>query len=812
MTVLFGLVSVVVLFALMSVQAAGSVWAISYMLIASLWVLYAPIALGSKIFLALWGLAIISINSRPFRRAVFSRFLFNKLRHTMPTMSVTEKEALAAGTVTWESELFSGSPNFDSLLLHPTVSLTSEEHAFIDGPLKQLCRMLNDWDITHKNYDLSEEVWQFIKDSGFFGMIIPKQYGGLAFSATAQAAILAQVYSCSITAATTISVPNSLGPAELLLKYGTTKQKDYYLPRLAKGLEIPCFALTSPDAGSDAASIQDRGVVTKRTVNSQDVIGILLNWNKRYITLCPKATVIGLAFQLYDPNSLLGGEAYLGITCALIPATTPGVVHGRRHFPLNTAFLNGPTQGVDVFIPLDYLIGGAKLAGCGWGMLMECLSAGRAISLPSSALGGGQAAVLACGAYSRVRRQFNQPIANFEGIEEPLARIAGNSYIIDSALAMTVAAIDNGEKPAVAGAILKYHATEKARQIANDAMDIHGGKGVCLGPNNYLGRAYQSAPISITVEGANILTRSLIIFGQGAIRCHPYVFTELESIRSNDLEKFDKAIWSHIGLICANFSKTILFACTLGYGTKTPKSSVSRYYQLIHTYSTKFAFLTEVSMIFLGGQLKRKEKISARLGDMLSYLYLAAAVLKRYHDDGEPKDEKILVDWCCQQLLFDCENAMLGILANFPLRAIRIILVIMLHPLVPTVSKPRDKLGQRLAQLISTVNTVRSKLTRFVFIESIENCPLGRLEEAFKTLQSVEEVEQSVLLYAKKSGIQSLSFNEKIAHALQANHLTLAESAALVNAEKLRQSVIMVDSFTDAELKNNTRAEAGTPL
>ncbi len=682
-------------------QASISVWTISYALFALLAMKYGEPGFVAQGFMCM-GFALLLLGAiRPLRIKLLSRHLFKVVSKAMPVMSATEREALEAGTVSWEGDLFSGAPDFDVLLKAPTVPLSTEEQSFLEGPVKTLCRMVDEWDITHNLTDMPPEVWNYIKDNGFLGMIIPKRYGGLEFSATAQMSVLAMLYGRSITVASTVAVPNSLGPAELLLKYGTEEQKDHYLPRLADGRDIPCFALTGPNAGSDAASIPDQGVVCLQEIKGKKTVGIRLNWDKRYITLCPVATVIGLAFRLFDPDNLLGKGHELGITCALIPSETPGVIKGRRHFPLNIAFLNGPTQGENVFIPMDYVIGGAEMVGQGWRMLMECLSAGRAISLPSSASGGVQAVGLACGAYARVRKQFNQPIGKFEGIEEPLARIAGNAYIIDAALTMTAAAVEHGAKSGVAGAILKSHTTEMARQSVIDAMDIHGGKGICLGPNNYLGRAYQGAAISITVEGANILTRSLIIFGQGAIRCHPYVFREIESVRTHDLDAFDQAIWGHFGFILGNLTKSILFALTDARMTKAPAAVTKRYYQLIHRYSCNLAFLADFSMMTLGAELKRREKISARLGDVLSNLYLASGVLKRFHDDGEPMGDLPLVDWSCQQLLHQCELAIQGVIANFPSRWARVVLKIILQPFGSQRRKPLDKLGQKLARILT---------------------------------------------------------------------------------------------------------------
>lgn len=788
-------------FFLFAKQAAIAVWAICYALFALLIERYGAPGVVAEI--VLWSVFVLLVLGalKPLRRNLISAPLMSRISKMMPAMSPTEREALEAGTVSWEGDLFSGAPDFNQLLNTPPAKLTEAEQAFIAGPVNELCRMIDDWEITHELTDMPPQMWKFIKENKFFGMIIPKEYGGHDFSATAQITILAKLYGRSITVGSTVSVPNSLGPAELLLKYGTKEQKDYYLPRLADGREIPCFALTGPNAGSDAASIPDTGIVCRQLVDDKEILGIRLNWNKRYITLCPVATVIGLAFRLFDPENILGKGTDVGISCALIPAQTPGVIKGRRHFPLNTGFLNGPTQGKDVFVPIDCLIGGAEMAGAGWRMLMECLSAGRAISLPSSAVGGTQVCALASGAYARIRKQFNQAIANFEGIQEPLARIAGNAYLVDAGLTMAAGAIDQGAKPSVVGAILKYHTTERGRQVVMDAMDIHGGKGICLGPNNYLGRGYQNAPISITVEGANILSRNLIIFGQGVIRCHPYVFRELESIREKNLTDFDEAFWGHAGFIFANSVKTFIFALTDGHFTKAPKSKVKRYYQLVHRYSSNLAFMADFSMLVLGGELKRKEMISARLGDVLSNLYLISAVLKRFHEEGELSEDLPLVDWCCQQLFHECELAVQGVIANFPVRWGQIVLKVFLQPFGGQRPKPADKLTKKLARMLTEPNETRTRLTRFVFTEAGPHCPIGRLEEAFNALWSVEEVEKKIAKAIKAGELSSLTLLEQIDEAEQIGILEAQEAQRVRKAEKARQEVIAVDDFSDEQLR-----------
>src|SRR5579862_8434658 len=537
------------------------------------------------------------LNVRPLRKAIVSRPFLRAYLRLLPTMSDTEREALQAGTVWWDGELFSGNPDWSKLRNNPPARLSVEEQAFIDGPCAELCRMLDDFDITHRRADLPPEVWSFLKSRGFFAMIIGKQYGGLAFSAYAHSCVLVKLASRSIVCASTVAVPNSLGPAELLNHYGTEDQKNYYLPRLARGEEIPCFALTGPRVGSDAAAIPDTGVVCRGNWQGREIIGMTLNFSKRYITLAPVATVVGLAFRLFDPERLMGDVKDLGITCALIPRDTPGVSIGRRHFPLNVAFQNGPIQGVDVFVPIDAIIGGFAMAGQGWRMLVEQLSVVGCISLTYNATGGAQAAVYASAAYARIRRQFNMPIGRFEGVEQVLARMAARTYIMDAARSVTAGAIDGGEKPSVPSAMLKYHATEFGRMIANDAMDVHGGKGICLGPNNYLGRGYQIVPVAITVEGANLLTRNLIIFGQGAVRCHPYVLKEMNAAKNPNREAgvrdFDAAMVGHVGFAISNAVRSLVLGLTSARFTRVPRTGDTlRFFQHVNRYSASFALAT----------------------------------------------------------------------------------------------------------------------------------------------------------------------------------------------------------------------------
>lgn len=781
-------------------QAALEVWSISILALLMLTFHYTQSML--VIPLAIMTVGILALlNIKPLRQKFLTRPIFSIFKKQLPQMSKTESEALAAGTVSFEGELFSGKPNLKAFLDKPIHRLSENEQAFLDGPVKKLCSLFNEWDVTHNLSDLPEEVWHFIKDNGFLGMIIPKRYGGLEFSASAQRAVLVSIFSKSVSAGTTICVPNSLGPGELLLKYGTEEQKNHYLPRLAKGIDIPCFALTNPNAGSDAAAIPDTGHICKGMFNGQEVIGIKLNWDKRYITLSPVATVIGLAFRLFDNDGVLGGEKDLGITCALIPKETKGVETGRRHFPLNTAFLNGPTKGKDVFIPLEYIIGGKAMIGQGWRMLMECLSAGRAISLPSTAVGGGHLASLVSGAYARVRKQFKSDISSFEGIQEALARIAGHTYIIDSALTVTASAIDDGAKPSVASAILKYHTTELSTKISKDAMDIHGGKGICLGPNNYLGRGYQNAPISITVEGANILTRCLIIFGQGAIRCHPYVLQEMNSATENNLKAFDKAFFAHGGFIISQFVRSFVFSFTDGFQFKNRKDKeLGKYLNLIGRYSSQLAFLSDFCMIKLGASLKRREKISARLGDILSYLYLASCSLKCFHDNGRPKDELPALQWSLEQLFYQLEMAMHELIDNMDGVVTKAFLKLTLMPRGICRKKPSDALDAKLSNLLTTDNAFRDRLTRFAYKEDDGNNPVFTVENAFKQLLAVEALEKKLAKLVKTENLLSLTQQGLIEEALDKGLITDEEAKKLSHAESCRQAAIKVDDFSHDEL------------
>jgi acyl-CoA dehydrogenase len=750
---------------------------------------------------------LLFLNIRPLRLRVVTRPFLRSYRRLLPSMSATEREALDAGTVWWDGELFTGGPDWQKLMSAKVPALTAAEQAFLDGPCEDLCAMIDDWDITHVRADLPPEVWSFIKSKGFFAMIIPQRYGGLEFSAYAHSCVLIKIASRSATASSTIAVPNSLGPAELLLHYGTEAQKNHFLPRLARGEEVPCFALTGPRAGSDAASIPDTGIICRGRWQGSEIVGIKLNFSKRYITLAPVATVVGLAFRLFDPDRLMGDRADLGITCALIPRDTPGLTIGRRHFPLNVPFQNGPIQGHDVFVPIDAIIGGFPMAGQGWRMLVEQLSVGRCISLPSNATGGAHAAVYASAAYARIRRQFNMSIGRFEGVEQVLARMAARTYIMDAARSVTAGAIDGGEKPSVPSAMLKYHATEFGRMIANDAMDVHGGKGICLGPKNYLGRGYQIVPVAITVEGANILTRSLIIFGQGAIRCHPFVLKEMNAARNPDHEagvlQFDRALMGHIGFAISNAARSLVMAFTLARFTKVPQvGATTRYFQHVNRYSASFALATDIAMLALGGYLKKKETLSARLGDVLSAMYLASMVLKHHENQGREAADLPLVEWACRSLLYQAQEQLHLFLRNFPNRPLAAFMRLLIFPRGLTYFPPSDRLGRDIVDLIMNPTAARERLTRHIYKTQSSNNPLGLLQEAMILSTLAEALEKRIRVDGVKTGrVTALDLPGQISQALELGILTEAEAAVLRDYDSKVSHLISVDDFAPHELR-----------
>ena len=752
------------------------------------WLFFLPIALFA--------------NLHQFRQRYIVLPALKHLRKQMPAISQTEREALNAGNVWWEKELFSGAPDWKKLVDLPKPSLTQEEQAFLDHQVNHLCSILNDWEIVHGNRDLPEQVWSYLKQEKFFGMVIPKKYGGLGFSALAHSTVILKIATRSVSAAVNTMVPNSLGPAELLLHYGTDEQKDYYLPRLASGLEIPCFALTAPEAGSDASSLPDTGIVTYGEFEGTNVIGIRLSWDKRYITLAPIATVLGLAFRLFDPEQLLGDKVEIGITLCLIPTSHPGVEIGNRHYPLNLAFMNGPTRGKDVFIPMDWIIGGTGMAGQGWRMLMECLSIGRSISLPALATACGKMAYRYTGAYARVRRQFNSPIAQFEGIEEALSHIAGYTYLLEAVRIMTAGAVDLQIKPSIASAIAKYHMTELSRQVVSNAMDIHAGHMIQLGPRNFLANVYFAVPISITVEGANILTRNLIIFGQGAIRCHPFLLKEIELILqpNPDVVALDQILLSHLGLIVRNIFRNIGYGITGGRfirATRIFKPRIRWYERQLTRMSAALALLADISLALLGGDFKRKERISARLGDIMSQLYLSSAVLKYFHDQNQPLSDEDYVCWTLQHCLQKIEIASHELFHNFPNRFVGGLLKWIIFPFGSSFFKPRDYLGKRLVSMMLQPSEFRDRLTQYCYQSNNSTDLNHQLDQALKQVNMIEPIWKKLHKAIKAGTISAyLSFSESIKFAVEKGLLTPEEEKLLFEYESLKDEIIKVNEFS----------------
>ncbi len=746
----------------------------------------------------------------PSRRLLISDPLYSLFRKALPKVSKTEQEALDAGTVWWDAEIFSGRPRWRNLLKLPAPSLTEKEQAFLDGPVEELCRMAHDWEICENHRRLPEPIWAFMRENRMFGLIIPEQYGGLEFSAQANSAVVMKLASRNLTTAITVMVPNSLGPGELLLQHGTEEQKNHYLPRLARGEEIPCFALTSPSAGSDAASMSDEGIVCKGQYGGKTVLGLRLNWNKRYITLAPVATLLGLAFKAKDPDGLLGNVVDLGITCALIPADTAGVEIGNRHMPVGAVFMNGPTRGRDVFIPMDWIIGGQKSIGQGWRMLMQSLAAGRSISLPALGTAGGKMSALMSGAYARIRKQFNIPIGQFEGIEEPLARIGGRTYRMDSARRLTLVALDRGERPGVLSAILKYQLTEENRHCINDAMDIHGGKGIITGPRNYLAHAYQAIPIAITVEGANILTRSLIIFGQGAIRAHPWLLKEMEAARDPSPEGrkvFDKIFFAHVGHIISTMVRAWLLGVTSGFATRAPvKGPSARYFRQVTRLCAAFSFTSDLILGLLGGKFKFKEKLSGRLADALIHLYMCTAVLKRFEDDGRPEADIPLLCWAMDDSLYAIQESLKGVLANFPVPGFGSMVKWIIFPLGMTYSPPSDRTGKAVAQLLLTENESRDRLVSGVYVSDQDDAS-GRVHTAFHLALTSTNAENAIQ-NALKQPVTYENYHTLVQRAVESGVITEEQAATVRLAQEAARAVVEVDEFTREEIEGVVKPAA----
>lgn len=751
---------------------------------------------------ALFLLVVVPINLPHIRQKYISEPLLEFMRNAMPNISQTEQEALDAGKTWWEADLFSGNPDYSKIRDLPPAKLRDDEQAFIDGPVEELCAMLDDWKITQEDYDLPKPVWDFLKQHKFFAMIIPKSYGGLEFTALGHSSVVMKVAGRSISAAVTIMVPNSLGPGELLMHYGTEQQKDYYLPRLSSGDEIPCFGLTGPENGSDAGAMSDSGIVCHGSFDGKDnVLGIRLNWEKRYITLGPVATVLGLAFKLYDPEHIIGEKEDIGITLALIKTDTQGIEIGNRHFTSNHMFMNGPNRGKDVFIPMDWVIGGEDYAGKGWTMLMNCLSDGRAISLPALSTGAGKNMARYTGAYSRIRKQFKTPIGYFEGVEEALAEIAGNSYIMNAARELTLAGLDSGESPSVISGIVKYQMTERMRHIVNHAMDIHGGHGICLGPKNFLGRAYQGIPISITVEGANILTRSMIVFGQGALRSHPFLLKEVEAVKHPDRETsinlFDDALFGHIGFIISNFFRSLWLGLSGARFVSGPgKGKVKHYYRQLTRMSSAFALLSDACVLILGGSLKRKEKLSGRLADALSNMYMISALLKHYEDQGNQVDDLPLLQWACEDSLFKTQEAMKAVLRNFPMPFVGSILNMVIFPLTKPYGGANDKLGHKVARLLLTPSPTRDRLTKGVYLTDDPDDAMGRLEHALNKVLEAEDAERKLRDAIRIGLIKANDFDIAIQDAISQNIINQDEADKITAAHTATLNAISVDEFS----------------
>jgi acyl-CoA dehydrogenase len=753
---------------------------------------------------------VLGLLSNPsIRRSVLVNPAYATVKKILPKVSDTEQQALDAGTIGFDAQLFSGRPDWAMLRAVPKITLTTEEQAFLDGPTHELCGMIDDWQIRHNNREVPEVIWDFVKKHGFLGMLISKAHGGLGFSAQAQSMILGKIGSRSPDVCSIVMVPNSLGPGELIEKYGTNEQKHYYLPRLAQGLEIPCFSLTGPTSGSDAATMRDIGTVTQEMYKGKETLGIRLSWDKRYITLGPKATLVGLAFHLFDPNKLLGKSEDIGITVALVPSNHPGVNIGRRHLPSGAAFPNGPNWGKDVFIPIDWIIGGQAMAGNGWRMLMECLSAGRAISLPSSATAGAKAMLRFTTAYGRIRKQFGIPVARMEGLEEPLIRMVETAYVNEAARAVTAAMVSQGERPAVISALMKYQTTERMRRSVNDAMDIHGGRAICDGPMNYIMGAYQMVPIGITVEGANILTRTLITFAQGALRSHPYLYAEVQACQDKDTVKgkkaFETAFLGHIAFAASNVTGALFHNVTGGVFGRVPDEAygTAEWYRQLWRQSRNFALVSDMTVAVLGGGLKTKQKITGRLADALSELYFLSCVLKRYEDDGKPEADRLIVSLAAQNGLYRFQEAIKGTIENFPSAPVRILMNWVVFPFGARAKPAPDWLGHKIAGLVIEPGELRDRLTRDIYISKDVNDATGLLEVTLEKVIKAEDAEKKLDRAVRQGTIKRFHGIDWIGDAAKKNIITESEAILLREVEALTARVIAVDHFDPAELKPN---------
>ncbi len=810
MTVLLALTTVAVLGALTYHRATYTTTLTTVGVLTIVVILFESLEHWLSISLALLTGLVFLIGLDGLRQRIVTEPLLAWFRRTLPALSDTEQAALDAGTVWWDAELFSGRPNWHRLLGAPKPTLTTEEQAFLDGSVNTLCDMLDPWQIDQDG-DLPAEVWSFLKDRGFFGMIIEKRYGGLGFSPIANSEVVMKIATRNVTAAVTVMVPNSLGPGELLQHYGTEAQKQHYLPRLASGADIPCFALTSPVAGSDAGSMIDTGVVCRGTWQGEEVLGFRLNWNKRYITLAPVATLLGLAFKAIDPDGLLGDDVELGITCALVPTDLDGVTAGRRHKPSGASFMNGPTQGQDVFVPLDAVIGGRACIGQGWAMLVQSLAAGRAISLPAMGIAGTKLAAHATGAYARIRRQFKMPIGYFEGVEEVLSSLAGRAYRDDATRLLTLTALRVGERPSVLTAIAKAYLTNSNRHAINDAMDVHGGKGIMQGPRNYLQSAYQVLPIGITVEGANILTRSMIVFGQGAIRAHPFILREMQSAQADDspesLNEFDEAFFGHVQFTLSNFVRTLWMGLTGARWVGAPiDGPTAHYYRQLTRMSSAFALTSDLVLMVLGGNFKFREKLSGRLADALAHMYMASAVLKHFENAGRPEEDLPLVNWAMRDSLHKIQTALINVIRNFPVWWLRRPLKMVIFPLGLFYREPSDNLGKRAARILLSPNDARDRLTRGMY-EPQSGTGIAELNDAFKKVVAASNADKRLRAITREVTTPG-NYEALIEAGLESGEFRQSEAALVRAAQQAVQRVIDVDDFPAAQTAAEPTIEA----
>jgi len=746
----------------------------------------------------------IIILVEPLRFNLITKPAYKTLANSMPSISTTEQEALEAGTSWWEKELFMGAPDWSKFENYPYPTLSTEEQSFIDNEVELLCSMLDEWEIHHHLKDLPPEVWQFIKDKGFLGLIIPKSFGGKEFSSFAQSRIMSKIASRSLTTAVSCMVPNSLGPGELLMHYGTDAQKQQYLPGLAKGEEIPCFGLTSPEAGSDAGAIPDSGVVCYGEYEGAQVLGLRMNFSKRWITLAPIATVVGLAFKLYDPEGLLGDKSKneYGITCALIPASHAGVKIGARHYP-GSPFMNGTVEGEDVFIPIDWIIGGQENAGKGWRMLMECLGVGRGISLPALATAAGEMSYLTVGAFAKIRQQFNISVGKFEGVQEATSEIASDAYMLEAFRYLVTCGLNQGGTPAVMTAMAKYYATETMRKVVNHGMDIAGGRAIQLGPRNFLALTYQAIPIAITVEGANILTRSLMIFGQGSMRCHPYLFEELQLLQSEDktnsVKKFDDLLFKHLAYTFNRGAKSFAYGWT-GGSSDAPQSVdqfTASYYKTINRFSANFSLVSDMALGLLAGDLKRKEMLSGRLADIHAHLFISTAILKFYEAGQKTEAEQLHAKLALQKAFLNIQEAFWGLFENFPAKLPAAFVKWICFPFGRVISKPDDELKQQVAELMMQEHPFREQLKHHVFYSTKADDVTGRLEHAFQILRTIEPLWDKFKKAESKGKFTGLTFEENIAQAKKEGFISESEAQQLLQYNAIRFDSMLTDVFDE---------------